>query len=75
MDGVIATEAELLSQTSSISNDPLGDLDHVKLVMQVFKFVDCLSQPWSSGPAGMPWPAPPDVSKDTISGAALRSSR
>src|SRR5579875_1494036 len=45
VDGVIATEAHLLSQTSRFSNEPLGDLDHVELLVEAFEVVDCFSQP------------------------------
>jgi hypothetical protein len=45
VDGVITTEAQLLGQPSGLSNEPLGDLDHVKLVVEAFEVVDCLSQP------------------------------
>src|ERR1039457_3891783 len=45
VDGVKATEAQLLGQPSSCSNEPLGNLDHVKLIVQTFEVVDCFSQP------------------------------
>ncbi len=45
VDGIKTPEASLLGQPTSISNESLGDLDHVKLIVQTFEVIDRLSQP------------------------------
>ena len=44
MDRIVATEAQLLGESSSISYETLRDLDQVKLFVQDLEFVDRLPQ-------------------------------
>ena len=45
IDTVKAAEVQPLGQPSGLSNKPLGDLDHVELIVQILEVVDCLAQP------------------------------